>query len=149
GVETIRGQVQQNIARADGAAGDHRISLHCAYDEAGEIVFSRLIQSRHFSGLAANQGAAVIAATTSHAFDNLPRYVSIQFSDRKIVEEKQRDSSLHGNIVDTVVHQILADGIVAAAQECDLQLGANAIGRANQNRPLPASQQISAAEAPD
>jgi len=34
---------------------------------------------------------------------------------------------LHGNIVDAVVHQVLADGLVAAGEKCNLQLGAHAI----------------------
>ena len=78
-----------------------------------------------------------------------PRHGGVQLSDREIIQEKQRNRALHGDIVDAVVHQILADGVVAAGEKRDLQLGADAVGGTDQHRPLPAGQQIAAAKAAD
>ena len=53
---------------------------------------------------------------------------------RQVVEEEQRLGALHQDVVDAVVHQVDADGVVPARQEGHLQLGADAVGAGHQNR---------------
>src|SRR5439155_15308427 len=45
--------------------------------------------------------------------------------------------TLDEDVVDTVIHQIRSDSIVAAGHECDLQLGADAIGARDEHRVAP------------
>ncbi len=108
-------------------------SLGRADDEAGQIVFAGVIDAGHLRGLAADQRASVGAASARDAGDHCGRDVGIQFADREIIQEEQRQRALHGDVVDAVVHQILADGVVAAGEERDLQLGAHAVGRTHQH----------------
>ncbi len=50
----------------------------------------------------------------------------------EVVEEKQRLSALHQDIVDTHGHEIDADGVMALELFCQQQLGADAVGAGDQ-----------------
>ena len=50
-----------------------------------------------------------------------------------VVEKEQRHSALHQDVVDTVVHEVGADGAEITGHARDRQLGANAIGRSHQH----------------
>ena len=52
----------------------------------------------------------------------------------QVVEEEQRTGALHQDVVDAVVHQVLAHGVVTSRHEGELQLGADAVGRGHQHR---------------
>jgi transposase-like protein len=52
----------------------------------------------------------------------------------------ERRGALHGDVVDAVVDQVGADGVVHAELEGDLELGAHAVGGADQDGVLPALQ---------
>ena len=58
----------------------------------------------------------------------------IQGSGGQVVHEKQRRRTLHRDVVDTVIHQVAADGVMHAHVEGDFQLGAHAIDARNQHR---------------
>ena len=105
-----------------------------ADDEPGQVVFAVAIHAGHLGGLAADQRAAVGAAAARDARNHCGGDGGVQLADREIIQEEQRHRALHGDIVDAVVHQVLADRVVAAGEERDLQLGADAIGRADQHR---------------
>ena len=55
----------------------------------------------------------------------------------QIVHEKQRRGALHGNVVDAVIDQVGADGVVDVHLEGDFQLGAHAVHARHQNRVHP------------
>ena len=59
---------------------------------------------------------------------------SVELARRQVVEEEQRRRALHGDVVDAVVDQVLADRVVNAQLKGDLQLGAHAIGARHQHR---------------
>ena len=50
-----------------------------------------------------------------------------------IAEEEKRQRALHRDVVHAMVHQILADGTVASREECDFQLRAHAVDRADEH----------------
>ena len=52
---------------------------------------------------------------------------------REVVQEEERLGALHQDVVDAVVDQILADGVVDVAVEGDFQLGADAVGAGHQH----------------
>ena len=51
----------------------------------------------------------------------------------EIIEEEERRRAVHGNVIDAVVHQIRAHGVMAIEGEGELQLGADAIDAGDQH----------------
>jgi len=50
-----------------------------------------------------------------------------QLAGGQVVEEEERRRALHGDVVDAVVHQVRANGVVDSQLEGDLQLGPHAV----------------------
>src|SRR5262249_10952047 len=103
-------------------------------DEAGDVVFAVGVKPGHLSGLAADQSAAVRAAGARDSRDDLLGHRRRQAARGEVIEEEQRLGALYEDVVHAVVHEVGADGVVAAGHERDLQLGANAIGARYQHR---------------
>ena len=58
----------------------------------------------------------------------------IELAAGEIVEKEQRLGALHHEVVDRHGDEIDADGVVAAGLDGDLDLGADAVGRGDQDR---------------
>ena len=58
GVQTVRGQAENDVARLDPRAVDHSRAIDHPDNAAGEIVFAPAIHPRHLRGFAADQSAA-------------------------------------------------------------------------------------------
>ena len=140
GVETGGGQANEAIPCFDLRSVEHLALLHCSNDEAGQIVFAIGVQARHLSGFAADEGTAIGAAAAGDTADDGTGDIGIELADGKVVEEEERLGALHHNVVDAVVDQVFADGIVAAGQKCYLELSTNSIGRTDQHRFFPAGE---------
>ena len=110
--------------------------LDHADDEAGDVVLAVGVEARHLGGFAADQRAAVLAAAARDAGDDLLGDRRRQPPGRQVVEKEQRLGALHQDVVDAVVDQIGADGVVPAGHERDLELGADAVGARDQHRLL-------------
>ena len=127
------------------------LAIDDADDEAGDVVFAVGIEARHLGGLAAEQRAAVLAARRAPPGDDLLGDLRRQPAGRQVVEKEQRLGALHEDVVDAVIHEVRADGVVSTGQERDLQLRADAVGA---RRPAPARESRrdraeQAAERPD
>ena len=107
------------------------------------------IHARHLRRLPADQRAAVGAAAARDARNHRRRDRCVQFPDCEIVQEKQRPRALHRDVVDAVVHQILAHRVVPSGEKRDLELGADAVGRTHQHRLAEAGQLERGAEGAD
>src|SRR6185436_11530094 len=57
----------------------------------------------------------------------------IELSECHVVEEKERDRTLHEDVVYAVVDEIAPDGVVPIRVDGDLDLGAHTIGTGDQN----------------
>ena len=108
-----------------------------ADDEAGEIVFAVGVEAGHLGGLAAEQRTAVVPAGAREPFDDLLGDVGRQAARREVIEKKQRRRALHEDVVDAVIDEIDANGVVPIGHERHLQLGADAVGARHQNRIAP------------
>ncbi len=93
-----------------------------------------MIDAGHFRGLAADQGAADLAAGRRDAFHHIGADRRIELAAGEIVEKEQRLGALHDEIVDRHGDQIDADRVVAGGFDRDLDLGADAVGRGDQDR---------------
>ena len=76
---------------------------------------------------------------------------SVELAGGEVVEEEERRGALHGDVVDAVIDQVRADGVVDAEFEGDLELGADAVGRRDEDgiRKLLEVEREEAAEAAD
>ena len=128
GVQAGGGEADEDVAGMDFGAGDQLGALDDADDEAGEVVFAVGVEAGHLRGLAADEGAAVGAAGVGEAGDDFLGDFAVEASGGEVVEEEERRGALHGDVVDAVVDQVGADGVVDAELEGDLELGADAVG---------------------
>ena len=97
------------------AAVDDTRAVDKADDKAGKVVLAVGVEPRHLGGLAAEQRAPVFAAGLCHAADDLLGHFGRQPARGQVVEEEQRTGALHQDVVDAVVHQILAHGVMTSA----------------------------------
>ena len=88
------------------------VAFDYADDESGEIVLALGIKARHFSGLAADQGTAVMFAGFGEATDNFFGDFRVELAGSEIIHKKQWRGALYGDVVHTMVHQIAANGVV-------------------------------------
>ncbi len=96
------------------------------------------VEAGHLRRFAADERAAVGLACLGKAGDDVFGDLGIELAAGQVVQEKQGRRALHGNVVDAVVHQIRAHRLVQAELEGHLELGAHAVGRADQDGVLPA-----------
>ncbi len=96
---------------------------------------SRLrIHSGHFGGFAANQGATGLSAALGNPLNHCRRSFDIQLAGGEIIEEEQRLSTLHDQVIDTHGNEINADRIVLSSINGDLQFRPDTVIGSNQNR---------------
>jgi hypothetical protein len=127
-VKAMRREAEQQVAFFDSFACYHAFSSHSADDETSEVIFAGRIHAGHFCRLTTDQGAAVFHARPSNASDDKAADFGVQFPNSEVVKEKKRLGTLDGDVVDTVIDQIFAYGVVAAGSERDFQFRADAVG---------------------
>ena len=57
-----------------------------------------------------------------------------EFARAEVIEEEERLGAQHGDVVDAMVHEVRADGVVLVHREGDLQLRAHAVHAADEDR---------------
>ena len=129
-----RGKPDDDVARRDVRARQYVLASDGADGKAREIIVAALIDAGHFRGLAADQRAAGLAAGRGDAFDHFRPDRRIELAAGEIVEKEQRLGALHDEIVDRHGDEIDADRVVAGGFDRDLDLGADAVGRGDQDR---------------
>jgi hypothetical protein len=63
------------------------------------------VEAGHFGGLAADQRAAVLAAAARESGYDLSGCARFEFASGKVVEEEERHSTLHGDVVHVVIYE--------------------------------------------
>ena len=66
-----------------------------------------------------------------------------------VVHEEERQRTLHEDVVDAVVHDVLPDGVVLVHHRGDLELRAHAVGRGDEYLVLAGRDLVEAAERAD
>src|SRR5215472_12620569 len=133
-MKSIRGKPDQNVASLYILSTNDLVAVYHANNKTGEVVFSIRIKARHLSGFAADQGAAIMLAAVDNTRYDLLGHLRLEVPTSQIVHEEHRSSTLHGNVIYAMVHQVGADGMMQAHFEGELELGANAIHARNQHR---------------
>ena len=133
GVQAVRGQAEEDVTDLDGFAGNDAVAVDRADDGAGEVVLAVGVEAGHLRRLAADQGAAVGAAGLADALHDGLDDLVVELAGGQVIEKEERRGALHGDVVDAVVDEVLAYGVVDAQLEGDLELGADAVGRRDQD----------------
>jgi hypothetical protein len=133
-MKTGRRDANQHVAWPDAPAIDERLSGYGADDKTCDIVFTVSIEAGHLRCFAADQRAAILLARGSETLDDLHGDVGIEPAGRKIIQKKQRLSTLHQDVVDAMIDEIDTDRIVDARHEGNAKLGTDAVGAGNENR---------------
>jgi hypothetical protein len=93
-----------------------------------------VVHAGHLGGFAADERAACEAAAMGDAVDDGCALLDIELAGGKIVEEEERLGALDDKIVDAHGHEILADRVVLARIDGNLELGAHAVIGGNEDR---------------
>src|SRR5579872_431656 len=134
GVQAIGGQSHQDVTCFNRLASNDLVAVHNSHDKASEIIFAIGIEARHLRGFAAYQCAIVVAAGFSNSLHHLFHHGGIENAGSEIVHEEKRSGALDSNIVDAMVYQVCAHGVVQLHHEGHFELGADAIHTGNQHR---------------
>ena len=127
GVESTGFDAENDVAGTDRFAIEHAGLLDDTDDGAADVVFAGLVKAGHLRCLAADQGAVVFRAGFGEAFDQVLEHFRLKFAGADVIEEKERFRAEDCDVVDAVIDQVLADRVVLAHGEGELELGADAI----------------------
>ncbi len=133
-MQAARGKAQHNVAGHDGLAGDDAVLFDHAHAEAREVVLAFGVHSGHLRGLAADERAAGRLAAQRDALDHVRRHRLVELAAGEIVEEEERLRALDEHVVDAHRDEIDADRVVPVQRECELELGAHAVGARYEHR---------------
>ena len=128
------GETQYGVAGADGFAGQQVSPFDGAHGKSGEVEIAFGVEAGHLGRLAADQGAAGLAAAFGDPGDDLRAVGDVQFSGGVVIEKEKRLGALHDDVVDAHGDQIDADGVEHPSADRQFQLGADAVGAGHQNR---------------
>ena len=131
-VHARAGKAENDVAGCDSRAGQHLVALDRADAEAGEIIVAGRVHARHFGGFAADQRAAGLPAALGDRRDDRRGDVIVELPGGIIIEEEQRLGALNDEIVGAHRDQIDADAVMTSGLDRELELGADAVVRGDQ-----------------
>lgn len=134
GVETVGGKADDEIPGLDGGSTEDALLFHDADDAADEIVFAGLIEAGHLCGFSADERAVGGFTGGLHAGNKLVEDFGVEFAKADVIQEEQRLRAHDGDVIDAMVHDVLADAFVIARFKSELQFRANAIDGGNEHR---------------
>ena len=134
GVHAGGRQAQDHIARADVCGVEHLGTVDDAHGKAGKVVVGRSHNARVLGHLAAHERAARELAAVCHALDDLCHVLGLDVADGNIVQKEERLGARSQNVVDAHGDQVLAHRLVTVHDLGEDELGAHAVGTADQDR---------------
>lgn len=132
-MDTRGGQAQDHVAGLYVGGVDHLGSVDNAHGKARQIVIIGAHDTGVLGHLAAHQRAAGELATVCHALDDLGHLGSLDVADRHVIEEEQGLGAGSENVVYAHGDQVLTHGFVTVEQLGEDQLGAYAVGTADED----------------
>ena len=127
-------QAQDHIARADVCGVEHLGTVDDAHGKSGKVVVGRSHDARVLGHLTAHERAARELAAVGHTLDDLCHVLGLDVTDGDVVQEEQRLGARSQNVVDAHSDQVLAHRLVTVHDLGEHELGAHAVGTANQDR---------------
>src|SRR5689334_18392640 len=126
------GEPEDDITGGDARSGEHIVTLHRADAEARKVIIAERVHARHLRRLTPDESATGLPAALGNRRNHGGRNLTVQFSRRIIIEEKQRLSALNDEIVGTHCDEIDADAVMTPRLDRELQLGADPVVRGNE-----------------
>src|SRR5690606_34509826 len=120
-------EAEQHVALPDLRPVEDVAPLDDADDAAGEVEVARPVEVGHLGRLAADERAPVLLARLREPADDLLGHGRLEHARREVVEEEEGAGAADGDVVDAVVDEVLADGVVPADADGHLQLRADAV----------------------
>ena len=108
--------------------------LHDTRGVTSNVIFTVLVHSRHLGGLSAHEGASGLTASVSDSGHDGLHDLRTGLSLGHIVKEHKRFRTLGQNVVDAHRHGVDADGVVLVHRERQLELSADSVSSADQDR---------------
>ena len=127
-------QAQDHVAGADVCGVEHLGTIDNTHGKSGEVVIGRSHDARVLGHLTAHERAARELAAVGHTLDNLCHVLGLDVTDGNVVQEEQRLGTRSQNIVDAHSDQVLAHRLVTVHDLGEHELGAHAVGTADQDR---------------
>ena len=127
-VQATAGETHELVSLAYKSRTEHTTLFHPAHDEPREVVVRRRVQPRHLCRLTSHERASVLQAARGDAGHDGLDGRRHQRPERHVVEEEERHGTLHEDVVDAVVHEVVPDRVVPLRLDRHLDLGTHAIG---------------------
>jgi hypothetical protein len=108
-VESGGGVAQQYVAWLDGVAMKGSVFFDYTDDGTGQIVRSRLVQSRHLRRLSACQDHSMGAAPSGDTFHNASCLLDPKPRTGDVIHERDRGGPVNQDVVHAVIDEILPD----------------------------------------
>ena len=134
GVQPVGRAADQHVARPDPVAVQRRALLHNADDGAREVVVGGLVEPGQLRRLTAGQRHLVRAAPARDARDDRGDHLGHELTGGDVVQERDGRRAVDEDVVDAVVHQVLAHRVVNAGTDRHEHLRPHAVGGQDQDR---------------
>ena len=135
GMQPVRGEAYEYMSGRYLGAGDHSAFLNDTGNDSDQIVIVA-VHARHFGSFTTEHSDIANAAGGRNAAEHFFIQRATQLADTDVVHEIQRFGALHGNVIDAVVDDVMADAVVPARQAGNHQLGADTVDTGDQHRLL-------------
>ena len=120
--------------RLDPRSVDHPRTIDHSDDTARQIVLAPAIHPGHLRRFAANQGTAAGPTGFGETAQDLIEDLGLEFLRPDVVEKEKRPRAKNGNVIDAVVDEIGADGVVPVHGKGDFQLRPDTVHTGDQHR---------------
>ena len=111
-MDTGGGQGQDHVAGAHGIVVDDPGLVHQAHGEACQVIVVGGHDAGMLGGLAADEGAAGLAAALRHAGDQGGYLLSLIFADGDVIQEEKGLGAAADDVVDAHGHAVDTHGVV-------------------------------------
>ena len=132
------GQGDEHVPLLHGFLIQNFALVHHAYAETGQVVFVLGVEAGHLGGLTAHQRAARLHAALGHAAHDLRHALGHVLAHSHVVQKELGLCAAADDVVDAHGHAVDAHGVMLVHQKGQLELGAHAVGAADQHRALDA-----------
>ena len=147
-MQTAGGKADGDIAIGYPLAVYYLIFFHGADDKTDQVVVPSGVYTGHLGRLAADKGTADPLTGFSQPLDNRLYLIRQKPAHGDVIEEEEGLGAAGEDVVDAVIDQVGADGVIPVQGIGYFKLGANPVGAGNQHRLLESLQLEKPAEQP-
>jgi hypothetical protein len=129
-----RRTIRARESLTDPVSCDQFRTSNCTNDGAGKVIFPFRVESRHLSGFPSKKGTTRLPTGLGDTFNDFLNDTRLQFPGGQIIHKEKRPCPLDQNVVNTVIHNILAHCSVAIESESQFEFRTDTVDTGDQNR---------------